>query len=200
MKETQIGRQYTQMSKASIIYIYITTKTTCSNKPGNHWAYNLPVLHLHRPLPMTVFKNRNQTHNPLIKKQFLIRFLVESEDIKYKQNTGDTLGKYQGNVTNEHVRILRPVISNTETYIEGDKGRQKRETYSPSPSSFTSRGIHGSAIIKWPLTLALSLQQKRKYSTFLATKQKISIFSQQSNLNSFFHCPTKQKESTQIRT
>ena len=66
MKETQIGRQYTQISKANIIYIYIyiyiTTKATGSNKPGNHWAYNLPVLHLHRPLPMTVFKNRNQTH------------------------------------------------------------------------------------------------------------------------------------------
>ena len=53
---------------------------------------------------------RTNPINPLITKQVLIRFLVESENIKHKQNTSDTLGKYQGNVTNEHVRIIRPLV------------------------------------------------------------------------------------------
>ena len=51
------------------------------------------------------------TNKMLITKQVLIRFLLESENIMHKQNMSNTLGKYQENVTNEYIRIIRFLVS-----------------------------------------------------------------------------------------
>ena len=128
MKETQIGRQYTQMSKVNIIYIYIYNhKNYLQQQAGQSLGIQSACIASSSSSSNDIIsKTGIKPINPLITKQFLIRFLVESENIKHKQNTGDTLGKYQGNVTNEHVRILRPFVSFVPSINERHKNIESR--------------------------------------------------------------------------